>query len=118
MEKKTVVTKSDKMLRVKLTQDELLDAGQQLADAQQTLTELENELQSFKEQMKGKVAEAEGKATRYGAMVRQKYEYRYVPCDTAKDYASGTIIVQRMDTLELIEDRRMTNDELSVLPMA
>ena len=80
-EKPIVRTNEEKTLRVSLTQDELFDAGQKMADAVQALTLLECELQSFKEQIKGKVAEADGKVSRFGALVRQKYEYRPVNCD-------------------------------------
>ena len=107
----------DRQLRVPLTEKELLEAGQKLADALQTLVTLDNELQSFKEQIKGKVAEAEGKSSRFGSLVRQKYEYRPVTCEIARDYTAKMLTVVRTDTGEIVEERPMTRDELQTLPM-
>jgi hypothetical protein len=112
-----VKSKTEKLLRVELTEAELLDAGQKMADAQQTTVSLNAELQSFKEQMKGKLAEAEGAAVRYGALVRQKYEHRPVECELQKNYKLKKARLIRLDTNQIVEERPMTQDELATLPM-
>ena len=117
-EKPIVRNRVNRVLRVELTRDELLDAGQKMADAQQRLNDLDAEAQEFKEQMKGKLAEAQGSAMRYGALVRQKYDHRDVECEEVKDYNAERYELIRKDTGATVERRAMTPAELSVLPMA
>lgn len=116
-ESKIIRTKESRMLKVNLTQEELLEAGQKMADAQQQLVELDNELQSFKDQIKGRVAEAEAVVSRCSSLVRQKYEHRSVPCDVTKDWNAHLVTVTRRDTMEIVENRAMTDNEMAMLPM-
>lgn len=115
---KRITQNATKHLKVVLTRDELLDAGQKLADAQQRIAQLENDLASYKDQIKSQTTSAEAEAQRYGAMVREKYEFRPVQCTITKDYATERYTLHRDDTGELVEDRRMNDSELAMLPMA
>lgn len=41
-----------------------------------------------------------------------KYEFRDVQVDEVRDYASEFVTVTRLDTFEIVEERRMRGDEL------
>jgi multidrug efflux pump subunit AcrA (membrane-fusion protein) len=119
-QKEPIIAKSTetKHLKVTLTRDELLEAGQKLADAQARKTQLENDLASYKDQIKSQITSADADASRYGAMVREKYEFRPVVCDVVKNYTDERITITRRDTLEPIDHRRMTDSELATLPFS
>jgi hypothetical protein len=114
---KIVRREENRQLKVTLTQDEILQAGQKMADAQQLIVELDAEAQSFKDTQKGKVAQAEAELSRNSALVRQKYDFRRVACEIMVNHTTQRVNVYRMDLDELIEDRPMTKDELSALPI-
>lgn len=118
VEKPVVKTTEKRQLKCMLTDAELLEAGGTLAQAQQRIVELEAELQAFKDDNKGKVALAEAEMTRNSNLVRQKYAWRDVPCEVVKDYNYETVTIKRKDTGEIVDNRRMTDAELSELPLA
>ncbi len=115
--KPTVRDKTFQMLKCNLTNDELLQCGQQLADAQQTIDDVAAELDDFKAQCKSKTATAEALAARLGKLIRQRYEHRRVECEIVKDYHNEAITIVRGDTGEIVERRDMTHDELAQLPL-
>ena len=106
--KKFVETKT---LRVKLTTDEIIQAGDDLADALGASTALEDELEGLKKHFKGRLTELENKITQHRTKVHDKWEYRKVDCVEVKNNTTGQVVSVRMDTDEIIDERKMTADE-------
>ena len=104
-------------LKCELTREELLEAGAKMADAAQRIAELESALASYKAQNKSAMEIEKATTESLSDKIRRKYEYRPIKCMIVKDYQLGRVTVTRPDTLEVIEDRPMTDDELSRLPM-
>ena len=117
VKKPTIVKKSTEMLKCILTDPELLSYGQRLADAQQEIVELQAELTSFKADNKSKTESAEGDVGRFSNVIRQKYEHRKVEVTVLKNYQAETVTKVRQDTLETVESRKMTKEELEQLPL-
>jgi len=118
VEKQEVIEygEADVLCKVKLTQDELLAAGERMADQQSRLGDLEAELDEIKSVHKAKVAAVEGELARLCALVRAKYDHRQVKCKVTKNFTAGTIRVVRTDMDPLcvdavVESRPMTSDE-------
>ncbi len=98
-------------LRVKLTTDEILAAGDALAEALSQSFEFEAELDEFKKHIKGKLAELENKIDASRKKVHDKWEYRKVDTVEVKNNTVGNVIKIRMDTSEIFDERKMTADE-------
>jgi hypothetical protein len=109
--KKIEHRKGSKLLRVDLTQEELIAAGQEMADAQATIAAREAELESFKKQIQADIKAAESTIEAKAELIRQGYEVRDVKTDTTLDFDLGRTIIIRKDTGDTVEDRDMTDDE-------
>ena len=106
--KKFVETKT---LRVKLTTEEIVQAGDDLADVIGDAVALEDELEGLKKHFKGRLTEIENKITQQRTKVHDKWEYRKVDCVEIKNNTTGQVVSIRMDTDEIIDERKMTADE-------
>lgn len=115
--KPTLRSTKDRALKCELTLDQIREYGELLAANQQRVTELENEKADWVKAWKRRYTSVQCEADGNGAVIRQKYEVRDIPCETVMDYQAQTVHVVRLDTNETVEDRRMTNDELSNLPL-
>ena len=104
-------------LKCDLTREELLEAGAKMADAAQRIAELESALASYKAQNKSAMEIEKAQTESLSDKIRRKYEYRAIKCMVIKDYQAGRVTCTRSDTGEEIENRPMTDDELSRLPM-
>jgi len=100
-----------RLLRVKLTDGELLEKGQELAEAYKDLRTHNDELDSIKKEYKGKISAAETQIESLSGILRERYESRKVDCVIVKDFQEGTIVVTRLDTDTVIENRKMTNEQ-------
>lgn len=105
------VTKS---LSVKLTDDEVLKYGRELARAHSDRARIEASLDSIKAEYKGKITEQEGIIEKLSPVIHSGTESRDVKCEELKDWVTGTVKVTRLDTMEVIEDRPMREDEKQV----
>ena len=115
--KPTVVKKVVMQLKCILTDEELLECGQRMADANTMLGRLEREMESVKATYKAEVAEQEAIVQKNGSLIGLKFEHRDVSVGVVSDYGAETVTVIRNDTGEVVETRRMTEQELSELPM-
>lgn len=106
--KKFVETKT---LRVKLTTEEIIQAGDDLAESLGETAALEDELDGLKKHFKGRLTEIENKITQQRNKVHDKWEYRKVDCVEVRNNTTGSVISIRMDTEEVIDSRNMTADE-------
>lgn len=104
-------TRETRMLRVLLTQDELLAAGQKITDQMRLIESLEAEMDRIKKQYQGKIAEAQATMQNARSLVEDKYEIRKVLCDNVLDYTDVVCRVTRLDTGQIIENRKLTEDE-------
>ena len=110
------VCDADILCKVRLTQEELLAAGERMADQQGRLGDLEAELNELKSMHKAKVSAVEGELARLVALIRAKYDHRNVKCVVTKNFTQGTVKVVRTDMDPLcveavVESRPMTSDE-------
>jgi len=108
------VSKYSRSLKCELTDDERKDAALLLAQKLDEIGSLESELTSIKKSIQGKVALAEAEAGNAKAMVRDGYEIRSVDVQETMDYEEKSVRVIRLDTGEIIEDRKMSATELQM----
>ena len=111
---KSMTRKVTKCLPVKLTDEEVLKYGRDVARAHADRARIELELDSVKSDYKGKIAEQDGIIGKLSPRIHSGIESREVECEEVKDYTSGTVRVRRLDTDELIEERPMREDEKQV----
>ena len=102
---------SKKLLRVPLTNEELLQHGADLAEAQQELDEINDELKTIKADYKMRTTAIEARAAKLGNLVRQKYDLRQVEVEITLDFDEGIVTVVRLDNDEVAEQRPMDDDE-------
>lgn len=105
--------KTSMLLQVELTQEEMLDAGNQLAEANEDLVQIEKEKSEVTATLKAKTTAAEARISELSRKVRNGYEYRQVPCviqfDTPEVGMKQTV---RTDTNEIVsKPEHMTDDE-------
>lgn len=104
-------------LQRKLTDTELLEAGDKLAKAQGEIEGLDSELSIFKSDIKAKKTELMAIVEECGLAIRVKVRNEGCLCMETLDYETERFTLVRYDTGEVVEDRRMTAAELSRLPM-
>ncbi len=108
---RTKTTKEKRSLRCQLTQPELLAAGEKLADLLDNLHCTVSERENVTKQYKAKEAELEAQIETQQLLVRNKSEIRTIDCVNVLDYTAVKCIVTRLDTGEVIVDRKLTEDE-------
>lgn len=104
-------SKFTKRLKVGLTTPELLQAGEDLAKTLDEICDIEDEKKAIVENFKAKLTELEAQATQFQQKVRNKWEYQPVDCIETMNNTNGTVTKKRLDTNEVIEERKMTYDE-------
>jgi hypothetical protein len=110
-EHRTKTTKEKRSLRCQLTQEELLAAGEKLAELLDNLRGAESARESVVRQYKAKEAELAAQIESQQLLVRNKSEIRTVDCVNVLDYTDVRCIVTRLDTGEIIVNRKLTEDE-------
>ena len=108
---RTKTTKEVRILKCLLTQEEILQAGDDLATALDNLKQVQAEKDSVSKTFKAKEAELEANITAKQVLVRNKYDYRKVDCDNILDYETTECYVIRTDTNEEVIRRAMSEDE-------
>lgn len=102
----------EKHLKCYLTEEEKAKAAANLVQRMEDLTRKNDALTAIKNQFKGEVARIEADISHYQSLVRDGYEFHDVPCRVARNYETENITITRLDTGEIIEDRRMYGSEL------
>ncbi len=114
---KTKTTTESRILKCQLTQDEVLQAGDDLATTLDNLSKLQVEKESVVKSFKAKEAELESQITSKQLLVRNKYDYRPVQCENVLDYTSLECIVTRLDTnAEVIRRALIEEEKQTTLP--
>lgn len=98
-------------LPVRLTSDELLDRGTRLSAVIQDFNAEENRQIDMKTQMKARLTELDAKKTQLAIVIGRREEDRDVSCDVFADYERLVIDTVRQDTGEVVNTRKMTEEE-------
>lgn len=98
-------------LPVRLTEEELLKKGGELAATVQDISSEESRQQDIKSQLKAKLAELEARRSNLAITVSRKEEHRDVEVDIFHDYQRGVVEDVRRDTGEVVSRRVMRDDE-------
>jgi hypothetical protein len=105
-------TKTTRFLAVKLTQEDRLKFGQDLADASEMKAQLERQAAEISKRFKAQIAEQDSRMGSLANVIRCGYEYKDVAClvhlDTPKP---GRKSLVRTDTGEVAEELDMTGDD-------
>ena len=104
-------THETRYLKCLLTEDEIRIAGDTLARNLDELEVLDDKLKEIKADFKAQIEAKEAAAKVQRNLVRNKYDYRNVPCTLVLNYTGGTAICTRDDTEAIVDDRPMTMAE-------
>lgn len=106
-----VIEASNDWLKCYLTPAEREAAAAALVDAMENMRRKEEEFAAIKAQFKGEISQTESVIQAKKNLVRDGYEFRDVPIEKRIDYEKGTVTVTRLDTLETITSRELTESE-------
>jgi len=105
------IEKVIKSLKCRLTDEEFVQASEELAKALDRKTALEEALQSIKAQYKSDIQRCDADVFTNTSKVRNKYVYREIICEKIFDYENTKVMIVRKDTGEIVNDRTMFDDE-------
>ena len=105
-------SKETRSLKCLLLQSEKLQKAEELATVTQQLAQLEEEKKEVSDRMKSRITEASARQSVLAATVASGYEYRQTDCEILRDWEGKRIIVTRLDSGEVIEERAMLENEL------
>jgi hypothetical protein len=105
------VSTDTRNLKCLLTDDELKVSSEEVARLVQEKNCLEADKKSYASSFKAKIDSTNAAILEQTNKIRNKYEYRNIPCRIELNFTTCRIKVIRMDTHEVIEDRLMTYSE-------
>ena len=108
---KTLTRKVTKSLACKLTEAEVLQYGRDMAQEHAEYNRVEGEMKSVQKEYKAKLEEKQANIDKLSGRVHSGIEARDVACTETKNWIAGTVYTVRLDTMEVIEDRPMREDE-------
>lgn len=103
--------KKTRRLAVPLTDAELVVKATDMSKTLNEIDHLEAQKKAFTDEMKAKIEVAEQHARSLGRTIQAKQEFRDVDIKIKRDERRAEIVVSRMDTGEIIEQRPMTEAE-------
>jgi len=103
--------KEMRKLKCDYTEDQLKDFSSELASTNVALKEKEEEKKAVAAQMKAEAEEMKARIDSLARKVSNGYEYKDVKCTKTIDFEEGRVVVHRNDTLEIIEERGLTDYE-------
>lgn len=95
-------------LPVKLTEEELLDLGQQLAQVESEVKAHEEHAVSVKAGLKHREAQLDAQRAEVASKIRAKSELREVNVETTADYKRGIATTTRLDTMVKVRERSLS----------
>jgi hypothetical protein len=98
-------------LACKLTQEELLDRGQQLARVNSEIDQHETHSKQVKDDLKATESRLDAERAKWAGVVRARAEYRPVEVDMIADFKEGVVREIRTDTGEEVRARALTDAE-------
>jgi hypothetical protein len=108
------VQQYQKELRCVLTTPEVAERADRAAHMVAELFQIEEELASHNKRVKARIAEKKGEHSSLSEEVRTKATYRMVECHDIHNYTKQKVTSVRQDTGEVIDERKMTLDELQL----
>lgn len=96
------------------TEEELRGFAQEMAMGLKEAADVEREKKGTNELFKERLAKAEGKAAVAGDRYRDGKETVYVHCNKVADYDTGEILWMDPDSGEIVQRRKMTDEERQV----
>ena len=108
---KVKTTHERHLLKCELSQDELLQCGDELAGALDNLRQAQEEKESVVKDFKAKEAMCEAEITTKQLLVRNKYEYRQTDCKLILDYTKQSATLIRLDTEGIVNERQLSEEE-------
>lgn len=96
------------------TEEELRGFAQEMAGGLEEAGKIEREKKAASEDFKERLAKAEGGAILASGKYRAGKETIYVHCNKVADYGTGEIMWTDPDSGEVIQRRRMTDEERQV----
>lgn len=104
---------TEDFLRCQFTDSEMLELGKQMARAANQKRELESRKAEVTKRLGAEIAEKDTELGKLTERVSQGYEYRNVECGIWLDCPRpGMATTFRLDTMEAINERRMSDSEL------
>ncbi len=104
-------TETIRFLKVLLTEDERRKLSDEMALAVMQKNEAESELKSAQTQIKSKIAAHDAVLISDAERLRSGFEMRNVACEVEKDFDHMILTITRLDTSEIIEDRKIRPEE-------
>lgn len=98
-------------LRVRLSDREVADRADRAAHKLADVVEKKEELKASTKHQKAIIESIEAEVHQLSAEVREHSTYRMVECQTEFDYERSTVREVRLDTNEVLDERRMTEAE-------
>jgi hypothetical protein len=103
--------KFTRALKVDLTEEEFRERSIHLARTLDKVEDLETEKKSVADRYKSRISELLSGLSSYRAAIRDGWEMRDVECDEMMDYENGIVKIVRTDTLEVVDERPITDAE-------
>ena len=98
-------------LPVKLTDEEMIIKGQELAELESELTDLESLKRAASKEFAKQIEVKKGKIQRVSHAINTKQENRKVECEEVRDEEFLKVSIVRKDTGEVVSERLMTAEE-------
>jgi hypothetical protein len=105
------VKKVMRILKVLFTVKQRLEMGEQMANAIRNTKQAQDEAKSVKAQYDGKIKQFDAEISNISERLNSGWEMKPVDCEETRDYRTGSAIVRRVDTQEIIEERALTWEE-------
>jgi hypothetical protein len=105
---KHIITKP---LSVRLTDEEVLKYGREAARAVADRESIESDFDSMKKDYKARIDEQTAIVSKLSPRIHSGKETRDVECEEVKDWTKGTVVVTRLDTFEIVDQRPMRDEE-------
>ena len=99
-------------LKCEFTPEELLDLADEMTQKMDTREKKQSEFDSIKKQYNGELSTLDEEVRVKQRLIRDKYEFRSIPCQIERDYNTRTFTLTRLDTSEIVEQRKLRASEL------
>jgi hypothetical protein len=99
-------------LKCFFTNEEKQELGSQMAEAVSRRIEHDKALKSVNASIKSDIAKEDAVISGCSEKIRSGYEFRNVECQNIKDFQNEKILTYRMDTGQIIRERKMDPEEM------
>mgnify|MGYP001618156559 CR=1 FL=1 len=106
-----ILSRSEEVLAVPLTTEELLAFGQHLAAVNGEIGDQEAEFAAVKTEWKEKLDGLEKERGRVASIIRSRAEHRFVKCEEVAHFSENVVRIIRLDTGEVVRERNMEANE-------